>query len=94
MVNSVVSLVAMHLVMLQHCTGSVLSQPSTREGKHSNVFLVGTHSSSESKHWLASSFPVTISEDIIPVNKRTQINRRPQGFSLCKEVEDMFTSSL
>ena len=43
MVNSVVSLLAMHFVMLQHSTDSVLSQPSTREGKHSKVFLVGIH---------------------------------------------------
>ena len=55
--------------MLQHCIRTVLSRPSTREGKCSKVFLVGTHrdlegSSSESRgeknskliDMLASSF--------------------------------------
>jgi len=40
--------------MLQHCIRTLLSRPSTREGRYSNIFLIGTHrdledSSSESR---------------------------------------------
>ena len=37
--------------MLLHCIRTLLSRPSTREGKHSKVFLVGTHRDLESSSY-------------------------------------------
>ena len=36
--------------MLQCCIRTILSRPSTREGKHSRLFVVGTHRDQESFH--------------------------------------------